>query len=222
MMGQSIVLQVEKLEKKYRGKSVLKNINFSLKKGSATALVGSNGSGKTTLMRILAGLVIPDAGSVSLFGSQNAKELRMARRKCGFLIEEPIYYGYMSVRKNLKLRAGLYGGAAGEHIDELCKRLKLTEYDVGNGRISLCSYGQKGRYGIASTLVGNPEMLILDEPFNGLDDESTGIVYELFRELREKHGVTLLLSGHVAEQLQHVCTDELLMKDGVMSAGEEA
>lgn len=221
-MEQNIVLRVDKLSKKYRGKTVLNDVSFELKKGSATALVGSNGSGKTTLMRIVAGLVVPDSGTVSLLGSQNDKELRAARQKTGFLIEAPIYYGYMSVKKNLKLRAGLYGGAAAEYIDELCQRLKLTERDVGHGRTSLLSYGQKGRYAIASTLVGKPELLILDEPFNGLDDESTGLVYELFRELREKHGVTLLLSGHVAEQIQQVCTDTLFIKDGIMSAGEEA
>ena len=221
-MEQNVVLKVENLSKKYRGKNVLKDVSFELKKGSATALVGSNGSGKTTLMRIAAGLVVPDSGTVSLFGSQSDKELRAARQRTGFLIESPIYYGYMSVKKNLKLRAGLYGGAAAEYIDELCRRLKLTEYDVGHGRTSLLSYGQKGRYAIASTLVGKPELLILDEPFNGLDDESTELVYSLFRELREKHGVTLLLSGHVAEQIQQVCTDTLLIKDGVMSTGEEA
>lgn len=221
-MEQNIVLRVENLAKKYHGKTVLDNVSFELKKGSATALVGSNGSGKTTLMRIIAGLVVPDGGTVSMFGSQNDKELRNARQKAGFLIESPIYYGYMSVKKNLKLRAGLYGGAAAEYIDELCNRLKLSEYDVGHGRTSLLSYGQKGRYAIASTLVGNPELLILDEPFNGLDEESTLLVYELFRELRDKHGVTLLLSGHVAEQMQQVCTDTLLIKNGIMSAGEEA
>lgn len=221
-MEQNVVLRVENLTKKYRGKTVLDGVSFELKKGSATALVGSNGSGKTTLMRIVAGLVVPDRGTVSLFGSQNDRELRKARQKTGFLIEAPIYYGYMPVKKNLKLRAGLYGGAAEEYIEELCRRLKLTEYDVGRGRTSLLSYGQKGRYAIASTLVGKPELLILDEPFNGLDDESTVLVYELFRELREKHGVTLLLSGHVAEQIQQVCTDTLIIKDGVMSAGEEA
>lgn len=221
-MEQNVVLKVENLSKKYRGKNVLKDVSFELKKGSATALVGSNGSGKTTLMRIAAGLVVPDSGTVSLFGSQSDRELRAARQRTGFLIESPIYYGYMSVKKNLKLRAGLYGGAAAEYIDELCRRLKLTEYDVGHGRTSLLSYGQKGRYAIASTLVGKPELLILDEPFNGLDDESTELVYSLFRELREKHGVTLLLSGHVAEQIQQVCTDTLLIKDGVMSTGEEA
>lgn len=221
-MEQNVVLKVENLSKKYRGKNVLKDVSFELKKGSATALVGSNGSGKTTLMRIAAGLVVPDSGTVSLFGSQSDRELRAARQRTGFLIESPIYYGYMSVKKNLKLRAGLYGGAAAEYIDELCRRLKLTEYDVGYGRTSLLSYGQKGRYAIASTLVGKPELLILDEPFNGLDDESTELVYSLFRELREKHGVTLLLSGHVAEQIQQVCTDTLIIKDGVMSTGEEA
>lgn len=221
-MEQNVVLRVENLTKKYRGKTVLDGVSFELKKGSATALVGSNGSGKTTLMRIVAGLVVPDRGTVSLFGSQNDRELRKARQKTGFLIEAPIYYGYMPVKKNLKLRAGLYGGAAEEYIEELCRRLKLTEYDVGRGRTSLLSYGQKGRYAIASTLVGKPELLILDEPFNGLDDESTVLVYELFRELREKHGVTLLLSGHVAEQIQQVCTDTLIIKDGVMSTGEEA
>lgn len=221
-MKQNVVLRVENLMKKYRGKTVLDRVSFELKKGSATALVGSNGSGKTTLMRIVAGLVAPDGGTVSMFGAQNDKELRNARQKAGFLIESPIYYGYMSVKKNLKLRAGLYGGASAEYIDELCDRLKLTEYDVGHGRTSLLSYGQKGRYAIASTLVGKPELLILDEPFNGLDDESTALVYELFRELREQHGVTLLLSGHVAEQIQQVCTDTLFIKNGVMSAGEEA
>ncbi len=218
-MEQNAVLQVENLSKKYKGRTVLDNVSFSLEKDSATALVGSNGSGKTTLMRIIAGLVVPDSGTVSLFGSQNERELRNARQKVGFVIENPIYYGYMAVKKNLKLRAGLYGGVSNEYIDELCQRLKLTASDVGDGRTSLLSMGQKARYSIASALVGKPELLILDEPFNGLDDESVELVYKLFRELREQ-GVTLLLSGHVAEQIQQVCTETLYIKDGVLKAEE--
>ena len=220
-MEQNVVLHIENLSKKYKGRTVLDNVSFELKKGSATALVGSNGSGKTTLMRIVAGLVVPDIGRVSLFGSQTEKELRNARQKVGFVIETPIYYGYMSVKKNLKLRAGLYGGVSSEYIDELCQRLKLTSADVGDGKTSLLSMGQKARYSIASALVGRPELLILDEPFNGLDDESVELVCKLFRELREQD-VTLLLSGHVAEQIQQVCTDTLFIKDGVLHAGEEA
>ena len=88
-MEQNVVLHIENLSKKYKGRTVLDNVSFELKKGSATALVGSNGSGKTTLMRIVAGLVVPDSGRVSLFGSQTEKELRNARQKVGFVIKHP-------------------------------------------------------------------------------------------------------------------------------------
>lgn len=228
MMNNNIAVRVDNLSKKYKGKTVLNNVSFELEKGSATALVGVNGSGKTTLMRILAGLVLADSGSISLLGSETGRELRRARNKSGFLIEAPIYYSSMSVKKNLAIRAGLYGSVDTKYIKELLKRMKLSEREVGNGRISLLSYGQKSRYGILSALVSKPELIVLDEPFNGLDEEGADIAAALLNELRYEHGVTILISGHIDEQLERVCTERLLFENGSVSklehieAAEEA
>lgn len=210
-------VKTERLCKSYRGRPVVKDVSFALERGAAMAIVGANGSGKTTLMRILAGLAVADSGSVSLLGAEGERALRAARQRVGFLIEAPIGYGSLPVRKNLLLRAGLYGKPDRDYIEELMERLQLTEKDVGNGRLSLLSYGQKGRYGLAAALVNRPELLVLDEPFNGIDKENVASVCAFLNELREQRGVTLFLSGHVTEQLRLVCPQALVMEGGVLS-----
>ena len=212
------ILEISHLRKVYQKRDVLKDVTFSLEPGTATALVGPNGAGKTTLIRILAGLVIPEEGSVSILGSTNDRELRLARQKVGFIVESAFGYDTMTVRQNLILRAELYGKPDKAWIDELRESLRLTdEFGIANReRLKLLSLGQKGRYGLASALVHKPKLLILDEPLVGIDKENVRLVSDLLNRLCAE-GMTMLLSGHVAEQLRKICSHALLLDKGVMT-----
>ena len=216
-MTNGIVLTVEHLRKTYGKRDVLKDVSFTLEAGTATALVGPNGAGKTTLIRILAGLVVPEAGKVSLFGSANEKELREARKRVGFIVGAAFGYDSMSISRNLDLEAELYGKPDREWIGELRRELRLTEeYNIPAGaKLKYLSLGQKGRYALAAALVHKPKLLILDEPLVGIDRENVKIVSDLLNRLREE-GVAMLLSGHVAEQLRQICTHALLLEEGTM------
>ena len=216
-MTKGTVLTVEHLQKTYGKRDVLKDVSFTLEEGTATALVGPNGAGKTTLIRILAGLVMPEKGRISLLGSTNDKELREARKKVGFIVGTAFGYDNMSVSKNLDLEAELYGKPDWEWIKELRTELRLTEeFGIAAGeKLKLLSLGQKGRYALAAALVHKPKLLILDEPLVGIDKENVNIVSNLLTRLREE-GVAMLLSGHVAEQLQKICTHALLLEEGTM------
>ena len=147
-----ILLEASHLGKGYKNHPALKDVSFSLEAGAAAALVGPVGAGKSTLIRILAGLEVPDEGSVSLFGSSNEKELCRARRETGFVLESPFGYETQTVLRNILLRAELYGKPDPARIKELRKELRLTERDhVGRKeKLKLLSLGAEKRYSLAA------------------------------------------------------------------------
>ena len=154
------VLEVSNVRKQYQNRDVLKAVSFRLQAGTATALVGPNGAGKTTLIRILAGLVIPEEGTVSLFGSTGEKELRIARQQVGFIVDSAYGYDTMTIRQNLTLRAELYGKPDQAWISEVRKELRLTEeFHIGpRQQLKHLSLGQKGRYALAAALALKPNL----------------------------------------------------------------
>ena len=213
-----IVLEVSELRKGYNKKDVLKDVSFRLEAGGAAALVGPAGAGKSTLIRILAGLEIPEEGSVSLFGSSNEKELCRARRETGFVLETPFGYENQTVYRNLIHRASLYGKPDMARVKELRKELRLTERDhVGvKEKLRLLSLGAEKRYSLACALMQKPRLLILDEILTGIDRENLGFLTDQLIRLREE-GVTLLVSGQSAGELQTICSCVLLLEEGVMT-----
>ena len=212
-----VVLEVSQLTKGYKTQNVLKDVSFSLEAGTATALAGPVGAGKSTLIRILAGLEVPEAGSVSLFGSANEKELCRARRQMGFVLETPFGYENLTVLRNLVHRASLYGRPDMARIKELRKEMRLTERDhVGvKEKLRLLSLGAEKRYSLACALMPKPRLLILDEPLTGIDRENRSFLTDQLLRLREE-GVTLLISGQSAAELQTICTRALLLEEGVL------
>ncbi len=211
------VLEVSRLRKGYKNHPVLKDVSFALEAGTSTALVGLAGAGKSTLIRTLAGLEVPDEGSVSLFGSSNEKELCRARRQTGFVLETPFGYENLTVLQNLIHRASLYGRPDMARIKELRKEMRLTERDhVGvKEKLRLLSLGAEKRYSLACALIPKPRLLILDEPLTGIDKENQRFLTDQLIRLREE-GVTLLISGQSAAELQTICTRALLLEEGVL------
>ena len=157
-----IVLEASHLRKGYKNHPVLKDVSFTLEAGTATALAGPVGAGKSTLIRTLAGLEVPDEGSVSLFGSSNEKELCRARRQTGFVLETPFGYENLTVLRNLVHRASLYGRPDMARIKELRKEMRLTERDhVGvKEKLRLLSLGAEKRYSLVCALMPKPRLLI--------------------------------------------------------------
>lgn len=212
-----VVLEVSQLSKGYKTQNVLKDVSFTLEAGTATALAGPVGAGKSTLIRTLAGLEVPDEGSVSLFGSSNEKELSRARRETGFILEMPFGYAELTVLRNLIHRSSLYGKPDLARIKELRKEMRLTERDhVGvKEKLRLLSLGAEKRYSLACALMPKPRLLILDEPLTGIDRENRSFLTDQLVRLREE-GVTLLISGQSAVELQTICTRALLLEEGVL------
>ena len=186
--------------------------SFHIEDHEKAALVGPNGAGKTTFMRLVAGLARPTSGMVSLFGSQSQAELERNRSRAGFLIEQPVYYPDMSVRENLTAQAKLIKGADKAHVQELLELVDLQ--DTGRKALRNFSTGMKQRYGIAFALLGWPELLVLDEPLNGMDVHNMDEVTAILKRLNEERNITIFLSSHLLARLSAIATDYIFLDIG--------
>lgn len=196
------VIITKGLTKKYGRKTIIENIDLTIKKGEIYGLIGRNGAGKTTLMRVLLGMTDMTSGEIILFEDNNIKRGRL---KTGSLIETPAFYEKMTAFENLKTKAKLIGLTnQNEKIDEALKTVGL--YDVRNEKSMNFSLGMKQRLGIAMALLGNPELLILDEPINGLDPIAIADVRNALKRVNEEKGVTILISSHILGEMEKIAT----------------
>jgi ABC-2 type transport system ATP-binding protein len=208
------VLHTQGLTKIYKEIPALDSLSISLEEGHIYGLIGPDGAGKTTLLRLLAGLCFPTTGNFSLFGSQTAAQLRNARKRIGFLIETPIAVEYFSLRQNLELQALMTVRKDKEGLKELRRRLGLTERAVGHRRFKDCAVWERQRYGLAAALLGDPELLLLDEPLNGLDPEGIREARTLLGELNREKGVTMLIATPFPAELRGLATDYIFLDEG--------
>lgn len=190
------------------------NVSIQLVPGRIYGLVGNNGAGKSTLLRLITGLSKPTAGTLSLFGSRNARELRRARQRTGALIEHPTFYRDMRVSQNLNAQAILCQKQPNrQDIEFLRNQLGIGRNQIGDPRLSQCSLGQQQRYGIAAALLGAPSFLLLDEPINGLDPSGVQEIREYLQTIHQK-GATILISSHLLEELYKLATDYIFLDKG--------
>ena len=205
------VVDCRGLSKIYRNGTVaLDDLDFKVEKGAIHGLVGRNGAGKTTLMKCLFNLIRPTSGTISVFGQTPGQ---MAHN-VGGLIEMPAFYSHLSGEQNLLLFAGYFG------VDSVeCGRiLELVGLaDRSGDKASRYSLGMKQRLGIAIALLGRPELLILDEPVNGLDPQAIAETRDLIRTLRES-GTTILLSSHLLGEIEQVCDTVTVLESGKLVA----
>lgn len=209
---ENVILQTNNIVKSYRHFKALDDVSITLEAGHIYGFIGENGAGKTTLMRILMGLSFPTAGSYSLFGKENHRKIQHIRRRIGSTIEEPTLYPEFSAYRNLELQRILLGNPDKSVCDDLLKLLDL--YDVRNKRVKEFSMGMKQRLGIALALVGKPELLILDEPINGLDPKNISALRVLLKKLNEERGITMLISSHILNELYLLATDYIIIDKG--------
>ena len=207
-MGQDVVIEVKGLVKTFRKKTVLNGLNMTIRRGDIYGFIGNNGSGKTTAMKIILGLLEADSGDITLFGS---KDLLSERKRIGSLIEAPGLYKGCTAKENMKRFAMLFGGEEKE-IDDLLSFVGLG--DVGKKKVRAFSLGMKQRLGIAVALLGNPEILVLDEPTNGLDPAGIKDLRELFEKIASEKGVSLLISSHHLDELSRIANVYGILVDG--------
>jgi ABC-2 type transport system ATP-binding protein len=191
----------------------LDGVSLTLESGRIYGLVGNNGAGKTTLMRVIAGLTPPTAGSISLFGAETEKELFAARQRIGFLIARPAGYEEISLWQNLVSQAMLMPGVTRQELSALCELAGLDR-SVRHRLLGKASTGERQRYGLASALMGRPELLLLDEPMNGLDPRGIADTRELILELNRERGMTVLISSHLLAELHRAATDYIFLHRG--------
>ena len=201
------VIETEGLTKVYGGKRAVDSVEMHVKRGDVYGLIGRNGAGKTTLMKLILGLARPVEGKIRLFGSENVNE---GRKRIGSLIEAPGLYKSCSAYENMKRFSYLYG-ADEKKIAGLLDFVGLG--NVGKKKAGQFSLGMKQRLGIAIALIGDPDVLILDEPINGLDPTGIMEIRNLFTELANK-GVTLVISSHILGELEKVVSVYGIIKDG--------
>ncbi|MBR3504793.1 MAG: ABC transporter ATP-binding protein [Clostridia bacterium] len=214
------ILRAIDISKQFGHSLVLERLSFSLSPGRIYALVGNNGSGKTTLFRMIMGLSFPTQGSLSLFGSQTIHENERARRRIGALIENPILYenasGYQNVN-NIRLLKGISSRSA---VDEALRKFGL----LNKKRLPVRHYsmGMKQRLALACALLGNPELLLLDEPLNGLDPSGMREIETTLLQTVRDNGTTIFISSHYLKQLYGFATDYIFIDQGHLAGSMTA
>lgn len=209
---EEIVLKTNALVKRYGRFTALNHVSVEIKKGHIYGFIGQNGAGKSTFMKAVAGLLIPDEGEISLFGNEEEKGIREARKKLGVMIEQPALFTGYSVRQNVELKRILNGNPDQEATDRVLALVGLT--DVQSKTAKKLSMGMKQRLGIAMALVGNPGLLILDEPVNGLDPENIIALRKLLKTLSEEKDITIFISSHILNELYLLATDYIMIHKG--------
>lgn len=208
------VLQVRGLNKRYRNGRGVRDLEFEVRRGDIFGLCGPNGSGKTTALKMITGLCRADNGDVLLFGERMPERFERAMSRVGCMVESADVYPYMSGYANLKLAARFYPGLPDTRIDEVlewvglahCRREKTGHY----------SLGMKQRLALAAVLLNDPELVILDEPANGLDIEGTVLLRELIARLADERGTTFLISSHMLDEMERICSRIGFMYDGAL------
>lgn len=208
----NVILKIDNLTKRYKDKVALDHVSFEIQKGKIYGFIGENGAGKTTTIRLITGLSSIDEGSVELFGLSDSKGLQKARKKMGCLVERPILMLNESAFYNLKMQQMLFGQRDDEKINKLLDRVGLG--DVKQKKVKDFSLGMKQRLGIAISLINNPELIILDEPVNGLDPMGMVEIRKLLTSLCVDDGITIIISSHILAELYQLVTDYIIISNG--------
>lgn len=202
-----IVLSITGLTKRYGSITAVKNLDLEIGRGSVFGILGPNGSGKTTTLGMLLDVTRPDKGTFSWFGKPPDKT---QRKKIGAILEVPLFYPYLSGKQNLELVAKIKD-LPGTDIDGALKSVDL--YERKDSRFRTYSLGMKQRLAVAATLIGRPEVLILDEPTNGLDPRGIAEIRNIILNVASQ-GVTIILASHILDEVQKTCTHMAVLEKG--------
>ncbi|UAL53828.1 MULTISPECIES: ABC transporter ATP-binding protein [Metabacillus] len=207
-----LMILTTNLTKVIKKKTIVDSLDMKIEKGEIYGFLGPNGAGKTTTIKMLLGLMKPTGGTIELFGKNAADHQLESLRKMGSLVESPSYYGHLTARENLETIRKILQ-VQKSRIDEVLSIVRLT--NDSNRPVKGFSLGMKQRLGIASAILGNPELLILDEPTNGLDPSGIHEMRDLIKRLPREYGMTVLISSHLLSEI-----DQMATKVGIISKGK--
>ena len=206
-------IEIKGLTKNFGTKQALKGLNMTVPKGAIYGVIGENGSGKSTTEKLICGLILPGDGQIKIFGRPHTDA--DVRAKMGVLIESPGCFPNLSVWKNMKLQAANLGIKNPD--SEIIRILKMVRMEgAASNKYKNCSLGMKQRIGIAMALLGNPTLLVLDEPINGLDADGMRIMREVLCDLAQNYGVTIVISSHIIGELEKIATHYGIIRGGKM------
>lgn len=206
------VLKTYNLCKKYKDQMAVDNVSMTIRKGDIYGFIGQNGAGKTTLIRMITGLAHRTSGEIELFGGSGEEALNKGREFIGSLIESPAFYKNMTARENLEVSRLVRNIPGKKCIDEVLELVGLK--DVEKKKVKNFSLGMRQRLGIANALMGNPKLLILDEPINGLDPMGIVEIRELLKKINKEKDMTILISSHILSELSELATTYGIISNG--------
>jgi ABC-2 type transport system ATP-binding protein len=215
-------LQTEALTKRFGARTAVDRLTIRVERGDIYGFLGPNGAGKSTTLRMLLGLVRPSSGVIKFPVRAGTWEYLQARSRVGAIIETPAFYENLSGRRNLQLLASLSGGVQNKRVDQVLEIVDLR--DRARDPVKVYSYGMRQRLGIAQALLPTPELIILDEPTNGLDPQGIQETRNLVRRLRDEMRLTVLLSSHLLTEIEHLCNRVGIIHEGrlLYEGGPEA
>lgn len=206
-----VILEFNQVSKNYGSQIAVDKATFTLKRGHIYGFVGENGAGKTTCIRMMCGLSGASEGQVLIFGQEGTAN----NKRLGALVEQPVFNPFVNAKQNLLERSILYGTCDSdldERISKVLERVGLG--DTGKKKVRDFSLGMRQRLGIALALITNPELLILDEPMNGLDPMGMVSIRKLIKSLCQDDGITVLISSHILSELEELATDYIFISGG--------
>ena len=212
-MNKSLAVQTKKLTKVFPGNEAVKNCNMNVERGTIYGLLGPNGAGKTTLFKIISGLLTPTMGNAQVLGKDIVSERDIILSKIGTIIETPIFYEHLSAAGNLGIHRAYMKKKPGD-IDAVLSKVGLS--NTGVQPVSKFSLGMRQRLAIARAIIHKPELLILDEPINGLDPMGIREMRDFFIALVKEQNMTLLISSHILTEIEHIADTIGIIKDGTI------
>jgi ABC-2 type transport system ATP-binding protein len=213
MLKGNYLLETKNLTKTYKGVNVVENLNLKIKEGEIYGFLGPNGAGKTTTIRMLLGLITPSKGDIQIFGKDFKDNRLDILSAVGSLVESPSYYPHLSGENNLETIRKILN-VPKQKIYEVLDLVRLTK--VADRKVSEYSLGMKQRLAIAASLLGNPRLIILDEPTNGLDPAGIIEIRDLIIKLPKEHGITVIISSHLLSEIEQVASQVGIITKGNM------
>src|SRR6476469_11204084 len=217
-----LALETQDLTKRFGSRTAVDRLSLRVERGDIYGFLGPNGAGKSTTLRMLLGLVRPTSGVIKFPLRASGWEYLRARSRVGAIIESPAFYENFSGRRNLQLLASLSGGVQRKRVEQVLEIVGLR--DRARDPVRTYSYGMRQRLGIAQALLPTPELIILDEPINGLDTQGIQQTRELIRRLRDEFKLTVLLSSHLLTEIEQLCNRVGIIHEGrlLYEGGPEA
>lgn len=206
------IIAASNLSKRFRRVFAVDGLDLTVERGEVFGFLGPNGAGKSTTLRMMVGLIRPTRGKINIFGRDVWREHCSALRKVGAMIESPAFYKYLSGRDNLRILYNTGGSCTSKEIDEALDTVGLL--GRANDKVKAYSQGMRQRLGIALAIIGNPELILLDEPTNGLDPQGMKEVRDLILSLSRDRNLTVFLSSHLLHEVEQICTRIAVVNKG--------